>query len=734
MKNRVLAMFLAVCLVSGSAAVPGDVSAASPEGRVQEARVTTEGDAVETDWEWEVLEDETVSVTEYKGTGTEVVIPDSIEGKAVSSVGAETFSWCAELKQVTIPDSVTEIGRAAFYACTGLEKITLPEGVTTVSDSAFSMCSGLKAVSLPDSVTLIGDDAFSFCESLESIVLPQNLTTIGDGAFAFCWKASGDGMTETGLSSITIPVKVTSIGKGAFSGSYKLRQIEVAEGNGSYASVDGVLFNKAKTELAAYPLGRGLAKYEVPEGVQRIGAGAFQNDSDLSEITLPSSLQEIGEWGFDSVNLKGICLPNGLKKIGNYAFSNSLFTEIMIPSSVTDIGVGAFENLNLTAIHVDAANTSYVSENGILFNKAKTALIAYPPDKEDEIYIVPASVTEIGSRAFFNAQNLTIVLVTKQVARIKGEAFSRAFMREITILNPQCVIEETNAEGEPCYTISQETKIRGHENSTAQTCAVKNENSFEAIPDGVCEHAYLEQITTQATCAHKGVKTFTCKNCGESHTEELPLANHNNQTQIQQASPGKNGSIASNCSVCGKVSVSQPIMAPAVVSLSKTSVIYNGKAQNVTVTVKDSAGKVIPAANYSVGISNNTNVGEAVVTVTFKGNYSGSMKNTFRILPKGTVISKATAKSKGFTLKWKKQSNQTTGYEIQYSTSSKFKGKTTKVVKVKKNQTTSKNISKLKAKEKYFVRIRTYKTVKINGKNTMLYSGWSKVKKVTTKK
>lgn len=132
MKNKVLAMFLAVCLVSGSAAVPGNVSSASTESGVQEARVAAEGDAVEMDWEWEVLEDETVAVTEYKGTGTEVVIPDTIEGKAVTSIGAEAFSCCAELKQVTIPDSVTEIGRAAFYACTGLEQITIPEGVPRI--------------------------------------------------------------------------------------------------------------------------------------------------------------------------------------------------------------------------------------------------------------------------------------------------------------------------------------------------------------------------------------------------------------------------------------------------------------------------------------------------------------------------------------------------------------------------------------------------------------------------
>ena len=88
---------------------------------------------------------------------------------------------------------------------------------------------------------------------------------------------------------------------------------------------------------------------------------------------------------------------------------------------------------------------------------------------------------------------------------------------------------------------------------------------------------------------------------------------------------------------------------------------------------------------------------------------------------------------KGFTAKWKKQTAQTDGYEIQYSTDSKFK-KGTKIKEVNKNKTTSQSISKLKAKKKYYVRIRTYKKVKVNGKSTKICSGWSKVKTVKTKK
>ena len=126
------------------------------------------------------------------------------------------------------------------------------------------------------------------------------------------------------------------------------------------------------------------------------------------------------------------------------------------------------------------------------------------------------------------------------------------------------------------------------------------------------------------------------------------------------------------------------------------------------------------------------NVGKYTVKVTFKENYKGSKSLTYSINPKGTGVSKVTAAKKGFKVTWKKQATQTTGYQVQYSTSSKFKS--AKTVTVSKNKTTSKSMSKLSAKKKYYVRVRTYKNVKINGKDVKLCSGWSKAKSVTTKK
>ena len=119
--------------------------------------------------------------------------------------------------------------------------------------------------------------------------------------------------------------------------------------------------------------------------------------------------------------------------------------------------------------------------------------------------------------------------------------------------------------------------------------------------------------------------------------------------------------------------------------------------------------------------------------VQFRGNYSGIEKTSFQITPKGTAIAGVSAKKKGFTIKWKKQKKQTDGYEIAFSTSSKFPKKKTEIINIKGNVKASKTVSKLKAKKKYYIRIRTYKAVKAEGGQNKIYSGWSKPKTVKTK-
>ena len=253
-----------------------------------------------------------------------------------------------------------------------------------------------------------------------------------------------------------------------------------------------------------------------------------------------------------------------------------------------------------------------------------------------------------------------------------------------------------------------------------------------------CQHNYTESITKQPTCTEPGRKTLTCSICGAvKDTTSIPKTAHTykNKKVTKRATTSKNGTFTAVCSVCG-AEQTEVIYAAKTIKLSKTSMTYNGKKQKPSVTITDAAGKKLKnGTDYKVTYPKKTqNVGKYTVTVTLKGNYTGTVKKTFTILPKNTAISKLTASKNTVTVKWRKQTKQTAGYEIQYSTSSKFTKKTTKTVKVTKNSTTSKKITKLKAKKKYYVRIRTYQTVKVGKKSTKIYASWSKAKTVTTKK
>ena len=238
-----------------------------------------------------------------------------------------------------------------------------------------------------------------------------------------------------------------------------------------------------------------------------------------------------------------------------------------------------------------------------------------------------------------------------------------------------------------------------------------------------------------ATCTTAGYTGDTyCKTCNKklSTGKSIAAKGHSTTTKTQKATASKDGKITTTCTRCGTTTKTVKIAKVSKIKLSKTKYTYNGKKQTPSVTVKDSKGKELKVnTDYKVKLpSGRKNVGTYEVKITFKGSkYSGSKTLSYTINPKSTKLSKVSAKKKGFEAKWKKQSTQTKGYQIQYSTDSKFKSGN-KTVTVNKNSTTKKTISKLKAKKKYYVRIRTYKTV---GKQKY-YSDWSKSVKVTTKK
>ncbi len=177
---------------------------------------------------------------------------------------------------------------------------------------------------------------------------------------------------------------------------------------------------------------------------------------------------------------------------------------------------------------------------------------------------------------------------------------------------------------------------------------------------------------------------------------------------------------------------------PAPVKKATTSSIndqvYTGKSIKPTPVIKYkwSNGKVVTlkkGTDYTLSYSKNKTVGKATVTITGKGNFSGTLKKTFVINPKSTTLSSASSpKAKQLKVAWKKQAEQTDGYMIQYSTNKNFKSGN-KTVTVKGAKTTKKTISGLKSGKTYYVRIKTYKTVS----GTKYVSAWSKAKNVKVK-
>ncbi|GBU22139.1 hypothetical protein R80B4_02044 [Fibrobacteres bacterium R8-0-B4] len=231
----------------------------------------------------------------------------------------------------------------------------IEEGITRIGSKAFMMMYGLKSVSIPNSVTSI----------------------------------EGESFRETALTSIDIPsgvkfIRATGV-EGAFDGCARLISINVAADNAEYSSEDGVLFNKDKSYLILYPMGRSGA-YKIPSGVRVIGNRAFAVNKNITSITIPGSVETISSEAFagcDSLNY--VMIEDGVKNIRDLAFWGcDGLRRVVIPNSVTSISPRAFAGCTgLLSITVSDDNPNYSSEDGALFNKNKTVLIQYPDGRHN---------------------------------------------------------------------------------------------------------------------------------------------------------------------------------------------------------------------------------------------------------------------------------------------------------------------------------------------------------------
>ena len=279
-----------------------------------------------------------------------------------STLTADVFGYESALSgDVVIPSSisydsktysVTKIEEDAFRDNRNITSITIPDSVTSIERSAFSSCVKLVSVIFAGTpkITEIPPAAFISCDTLENINIPSSVTSIGSQAFDRC----------SSLVSITIPSSVTSISDYAFDRCSSLTEINVDGNNTNFSDIDGVLFNKAQTEILKYPAGKTVTTYNIPESVTSIGYYAFQNCSSLTSITIPSRVTYIRSYAFQDC---------------------SSLTTITIPSSVTIIEVNAFSGCtNLKTVYCDSVNgyiraDSNSSRSSFLFNYADTVYV-----------------------------------------------------------------------------------------------------------------------------------------------------------------------------------------------------------------------------------------------------------------------------------------------------------------------------------------------------------------------
>ena len=313
----------------------------------------------------------------FEGCGKlqSITIPDN-----VTEIGAFAFANCESLTEVIVPGSVQNVGAYAFRGCVNLQKVELPAGVTSIGEGAFEACVNLTEAKLPEGVTEFVYRMFAGCESLETVQIPSTVVSIGEQTFAQC----------TGLTEVEIPDSVKSLGnrvfaecenlqtvsfgKGVeeisnalFNDCGALKAIHVSEENPYYSSENGILFDAGKFELLRCPMAY-EGEYVVPDGTKYLWENAFQGCYNLTGITVPSSVEEIGNRCFlecgtlqyadlseamlnwigeatfaGCTNLADLSLPDSVRTISESAFSDCHnLISVDLPESLELLGIYAF--------------------------------------------------------------------------------------------------------------------------------------------------------------------------------------------------------------------------------------------------------------------------------------------------------------------------------------------------------------------------------------------------------
>ncbi len=345
-----------------------------------------------------------------KVVGYTELVPEMLDLTGYTSIGAHAFRNCRKLRSVKISGGLTGIGEGAFEGCrNSLFDMTKIPGVKLLDGWAVGFTDSLSGNVDLSEVRGIADGAFARCKTLTDVVIGDKVTRLGAGAFAECSR----------LRNVTIGRGVKQLNGDEFAGCTMIAKFSVSEDNPTYKSFSGLLLTKDGSTLVCGISG----DVTIPDGVTRIGKGAFQDYGGLTSVTIPNSVKVIEAGAFvRCAGLTSVTIPDDVEIVEDGAFNScDGLTNVVVGSGVRNLGSGAFLKCRkIESFSVSKENPHFKSVSGMLLTKDGKSLVC----GVNGDVAIPDGVESIAQEAFRDRSGLTSVAIPDHVKTIGNLAFA----------------------------------------------------------------------------------------------------------------------------------------------------------------------------------------------------------------------------------------------------------------------------------------------------------------------